>query len=334
MWYNFKMTKLVHTYIADVLGLEMLPPVPLGAFSELPYFLNDAFEFSSARIGGSEVVLAQPKVGVGEGVTDVAKKIASVADKLSTVVVYCPEALASYERRNLIQSKTPFIVPGNQMYLPSLGMDLREHFIQKRAERLEKLSPSTQGMLIFALLNMPTQDEWSPGSIGAALGYAPMTVSRAIRELKHADLMDVVAVGRQKFLRKLFGPQETWLRALPFLRSPVAKTVHMPIEVLDQYAPQRHLAGYSALAQWSMLAAPNTEVYAVPKGVALPAMVDAWRDIGEREGMVDVQLWRYETGIVDKGLTVDPLSLWLSLRTDKDARVQIALEELMDKVRW
>ncbi len=316
------------------MGLEMAPPVPLGALSELPYFLNDAFDFSSAQIGGAEVVLAQQKAGLGGRVADVAKKIASVADKLNIVVVYCPEALASYERRNLIKTKTPFIVPGNQMYLPSLGMDLREHFIRKRVEKLEKLSPSTQAMLIFTLLNMPTQEEWSPGDIGAALGYAPMTASRAIRELKHAGLMDVVAVGRQKFLRKLFDPQETWQRALPFLRSPVAKTVHMPMEILEHYAPQCRLAGYSALAQWSMLAAPNTGVYAVPKGATLPPMLDAWRDIGEREGMVDVQLWRYETGMLGKEPTVDPLSLWLSLRNDKDARVQIALEELMEKVRW
>ena len=63
-------------------------------------------------------------------------------------------------------------------------------------------------------------------------------------------------------------------------------------------------------------------------------MEPAWQDVGEREGMVDVQLWRYETGIVGKSLTVDPLSLWLSLRDDKDVRVQIALEELMEQVRW
>ena len=328
------MQKKIHKYINEVLGLDVVPPVHLGVLSELPYFLNDTFNFSSAKIGGAEVVFAQPKSGADERVGDVAKKIASVADKLKAVVVFCPEALASYERRNLIQSKTPFIVPGNQMYLPNLGMDLREHFLQKRAANLEKLSPSTQAMLIFVLLNMPTQEEWSPGDIGAALGYAPMTVSRAIRELKQAGLMDVIAMGRQKFLRKLFDPQETWQKALPLLRTPVAKTVHMPIEVLHRYAPLCRLAGYSALAQSSMLSAPNTGIYAVPKGLALPAMEPAWQDVGEREGMVDVQLWRYETGIVGKAITVDPLSLWLSLREDKDVRVQIALEELMEQVRW
>lgn len=324
----------LHAYVKDMLGLEVALPVPLGMLSELPYFLNDTFNFSSAKIGGAEVVLAQPKDGADERVGDIAKKIASVADKLKAVVVFCPEALASYERRNLIRSKTPFIVPGNQLYLPNLGMDLREHFLQRRAAKLKKLSPSTQAMLIFVLLNMPTQEEWSPGAIGAALGYAPMTVSRAIRELKQAGLMDVIAMGRQKFLRKLFDPQETWQKALPLLRTPVVKTVHMPTEVLNRYAPQCRLAGYSALAQSSMLSAPYTGIYAVPKGLALPAMEPAWQDVGEREGMVDVQLWRYETGIVGKSLTVDPLSLWLSLRDDKDVRVQIALEELMEQVRW
>ena len=43
-------------------------------------------------------------------------------------VVYVTEALASYERRHLIAKKVPFIVPGNQLYLPELGIDLRVPF--------------------------------------------------------------------------------------------------------------------------------------------------------------------------------------------------------------
>ena len=329
------MTKPIHKYVLDTLGVEMAPPVRLGAPSELPYLLNDTFDFFSAQIGGAPVVLARPKVAGGEAMSDIARKMRSVSDKLNAVVVLCPDALASYERRNLIQSRTPFIVPGNQMYLPNLGIDLREHFLQQRSVKQAKLSPSTQAMLIFALLNMPTQREWSPGDVGAAMGYAPMTVSRAIRELTHAGLMEVVPVGRQKFLRQCGELQQIWQRALPLLRTPVTKTVNMPAAVLERCEPHARLAGYSALADGSMLSAPTTRIYAVPKQRWSPMLAGSARDCADHnEHLVSVEIWQYETGILDNALTVDPLSLWLSLHDDKDDRVQIALDALMETVRW
>lgn len=39
-------------------------------------------------------------------------------------VVYVTTTLASYERKRLVQQKVPFIVPGNQLYLPELAIDL------------------------------------------------------------------------------------------------------------------------------------------------------------------------------------------------------------------
>ena len=35
----------------------------------------------------------------------------------------------------LVEQRVPFIVPGNQMYLPPLGLDFREHFRRLQAER-------------------------------------------------------------------------------------------------------------------------------------------------------------------------------------------------------
>ena len=46
-------------------------------------------------------------------------------------MVYVTGALASYERKRLIEQKVPFMVPGNQLYLPDLGIDLREYFRQR-----------------------------------------------------------------------------------------------------------------------------------------------------------------------------------------------------------
>ena len=67
-------------------------------------------------------------------------------------VVYVTEALASYERRHLIAKKVPFIVPGNQLFLPELGIDLREYFRGRAPTADVHLSPATQAVLIATLL--------------------------------------------------------------------------------------------------------------------------------------------------------------------------------------
>lgn len=66
-----------------------------------------------------------------------------------------------------------------------------------------RLSPSTQALLFWQLLNRPTQDDWSPSIDATKLSYSPMTATRAIRELVEAELAEVVLVGRSKHLRLL-----------------------------------------------------------------------------------------------------------------------------------
>jgi hypothetical protein len=49
---------------------------------------------------------------------------------------------------------------------------------------------------------------------------------------------------------------------------------------------------------------------------------------------IAVQVWRYEPGMQAKKKTVDPLSLWLSLRDNRDDRIQMALDEIKEKFLW
>lgn len=52
-------------------------------------------------------------------------------------VIYVRERITPYNRKRLIGQKVSFIVPGNQMYLPMMGIDLREHFRKVRGQPLE-----------------------------------------------------------------------------------------------------------------------------------------------------------------------------------------------------
>jgi len=327
------LTTAVRHYIHEVLGIAAPGVKPWARTDELPYYLRDAFQFSELELLGQPIVLAVGRAGRKYPLSDVRTWLTKVRDLAGQPAVYVTDALASYERRRLIEQKVPFIGPGNQLYLPDLGLDLREYF-RRRAPAAEALSPSAQAMLITALLRRPWEAEWLPSTVAVELGYTPMTLSRAVKELTGAGLASLHAEGRSRWLRMEGTPETVWERAKPVLRTPVRHTVW----VTGHSAPpnlQGRLAGLSALARYSMLADPQWPVYAITT-----ADWKAATDAGVRElpepvaGAQEWQVWGYSPALEPDAPTVDPLSLTLSLQDNADDRIQLALDELKGQLPW
>lgn len=322
-------------YLHDVLGIDAPGVKPWGRSSELPYFLRDAFQFSELELLGQSVVLAIRRAQAKQSLSEVRTWLDKVKALGGQPAVYVTDALASYERRRLIEQKVPFIVPGNQLYLPDLGLDLREYFRQRAPATGTALSPSAQAMLITVLLRQPWQSDWQPSKVAADLGYTPMTLSRAVKELTAAGLVTAYMVGRSRWLRMEHPPAQTWERAKPALRTPVRRTawVASAPEVIG-LRPSR-IAGLSALARCSMLTEPKWPVYAMA-AADWKAVTDAGvRELPEPEaGAQEWQLWSYSPALMPDATTVDPLSLTLSLQENGDDRIQIALDELNGQLPW
>jgi len=301
--------------------------------NELPHFLRDAFQFSEIELVGQPVVLAIRPAEAKQSLSEVRTLLDTVKSLAGQPAIYVTDALASYDRRRLIEQKVPFIVPGNQLYLPDLGLDLREYFRQ-RTSAAEVLSPSAQAMLIAALLRQPWQFDWQPSKVAVALGYTPMTLSRAVKELTAAGLATAYTVGRSRWLRMEHPPEQAWERAKPALRTPVKRTVWVAAHGIVAHRPSR-IAGLSALARYSMLTEPKWPVYAMT-AAAWKAATDAGvRELPEPEtGAQEWQLWSYSPALMPDATTVDPLSLTLSLQDNADDRIQLALDELKGQLPW
>lgn len=320
-------------YLHEVLGIEAPAVKPWARANELPYFLRDAFQFGELELLGQPLVLAIGRAQAKQSLSEVRTWLDKVQALAGQPAVYVTDALASYDRRRLIEQKVPFIVPGNQLYLPDLGLDLREYFRQ-RALATEALSPSAQAMLITALLRQPWQSDWQPSEIAVALGYTPMTQSRAVKELTAAGLATAYTVGRSRWLRMELPPEQVWERAKPALRTPVRRTVWVAAHGTVARRPGR-LAGLSALARYSMLTEPKWPVFALTAADWKAATDAGVRELPEPEaGAQEWQLWSYSPALVPDANTVDPLSLTLSLQENADDRIQLALDELKGQLPW
>lgn len=319
----------IEKYLQDVLGITAAVR-PWPARERLPFYLQSAYRLAAIDILGKPYVLMQT-AGEDRSAAEVRKHLDRLAELAGAVGIYVVPALSSFERKRLIQQRVPFIVPSNQLYLPDLGIDLREYFRRSLAPA-GSLSPATQAVLISTLLR-PWQAEMHPAAIGEQLGYTPMTVSRAVRELAAANLADVVGIGRERWLRFADDPRAVWQQALPLLRSPVRRTEWAAPEPF--ILQQARLAGESALAARTLLAEPAQPVYAVSAEAWKLAQRRGVRPLPPREpGAYQWQIWRYSPALESDRPVVDPLSLILSLREESDERIGLALEELEEQLPW
>lgn len=320
-------------YLHDVLG----PNPHIGGWkgqTKTPYYLKDAFEFRELTLLGRKLLLAIEQRKNGIPPASVRDQIAALERIAEMPVVYVTKALASYERKRLVHQKVPFIVPGNQLYLPELAIDLREYFRRRVTAPTAAFSPSTQAMLITALLRSPWNPLWQPGEAAATLGYTAMTVSRAVKELAEADIGQIRRELRARSLYFAGATAEVWEKAQPFLRSPVKRVVRtLPARAL--HPSETLVAGLSALAGQTNLAEPPWPVRAVTSRQWLSATRAGLAILPEPEsGSIEWQVWTYDPALGTSRKVVDPLSLTLSLQSESDERVQLALEELKEHYPW
>lgn len=323
----------VHAYLHEILGIAPRFRAWPGA-GKLPYFLQDSFEVRELKVLDRQMLLAIDKRPEKQGLANVRGQMDKLRQLAGIPVVYVTGALASYERKRLIDQKVPFLVPGNQLYLPDLGIDLREYFRKPPAAPDTALSPATQAMLITVLLRQPWSGQWQPAEVVRDLGYTAMTLSRAVKELTVTGIATLRTEGRARWLHTECSAAETWERAQPLLRSPIKRRFWAK-PIPNWKPPHVKLAGLSALARYSMLSEPQWSSYAVSPAQWKAATQDGVETLPEPlPGACEWELWHYNPALFPGSDAVDPLSLTLSLQGNTDERVQLALDELKERFPW
>lgn len=317
-------------YLHEVLGIETSVR-PWAQAARLPFYLQDQYTFYSATLCERPCVFMVAREN-SDTPAQIRKHWQTVTTHADAHVIYVVEEILSYNRKRLIEQKVPFVVPGKQLYLPFLAIDLREQFKVSAPTRRRFLSPAAQVVLLRAIYRRDVEGS-SAKVLAQRLGYSGMTMTRAVNELADFRFAELEWNGREKCLRIEKTPRELWQLALPHLQNPVKKTTWIKP---DNFEGPAQIAGESALAEYTNIAEP------VIRTVALAA--SAWTAIknqfhieevpqAERD-CLRVQLWHYGPEIISTGPCVDKLSLWLSLQNIDDIRVEMALAEMMESLEW
>lgn len=317
-------------YLLDTLGIAVKLSKPTNPGS-LPFFLQDIYDVFQIRLLNEEFIILASKNDSELTPATINKHIDIVSQQLKMKAVFVHSTISSFNRKRLIEHKVPFVIPGNQMYIPDLGIDLREYFI-KRKSKTVILGPSTQAVILYALTQTMIEP-LNPTQLAEALGYSRMAMTRSLDEIESAELAEVSVVGRKRLVYFDKNRRELWEKALPHLKTPVRENVWLKAMIDELPVCQ---AGLTALACYSMLTPPKRQVYA--------SFVKDWKDIKRKypheiisypdEAEYELEVWSYSPCLFANGKIVDPFSLYLSLRDIKDERVESAIENMMEGIEW
>ncbi len=219
-----------------------------------------------------------------------------------------------------MQRKVPFVIPGRQVYLPFMAIVLSE-FGTKKQRTFESVGNAGQILFLKWLNNQSLG--FGIAEAMEATGFTKPTVIRAFDELEFFGAAR--RQGKERRLLFLGDRSAQWEDIRDRLHSPCRRIVGV------EKLPRGLVAvpsGTEALAMRSMLNPPEwREVAAFHTDYSRLRQAE----IPLADAPVRLELWNYPPFAISDG-GVDPFSLWLALKDDKDDRVQLCLDEMMKEV--
>ena len=111
-------------YLHNTLGVAV-KTAPWNGVGHLPPVLRERYKFAKEELLGLPILLMIDTGAEEQAPVAVRKHMEMLRPKQEAELIYVRGRVTTYNRKRLIEQKVPFIVPGNQMYLPMLAIDLR-----------------------------------------------------------------------------------------------------------------------------------------------------------------------------------------------------------------
>jgi hypothetical protein len=330
-----KLRRTAEGYARDAFDVGLtLEPVQLSA---LPYYIADRYRLWRGEMFGRACLFMGVRPAENpEGLGELARHREVVLKQSpANLLILLLEGLTPRRRKKLIADRIAFMVPGAQLFIPELLLELRDGRVAKAPmmRAPERFSPTAQLVVIAALLQQEVAGA-NATMLARRFGVAVMSMGRAFDELQAAGIADASRVGRERTLHMKAEGQALWRDVERYLQSPVRKVRRVVIPYPERFPGL--VAGESALARYTALAPPRVQTLAVA-GADWNRLVrefdlrDAEPGYGEGD---DVQTWTYDPAVLAERQVVDRLSLYLSVRDHSDERVAQAAEQLLESLPW
>jgi len=300
-----------------------LSPMKIEELKGIPIDTKLKFQFYRTTFNENAFCLLETKKEENHASIDCLKLAERLKDILHLPVVFLFRNLLFVERNRLIDRGVYFIVSGKFAFLPFLIINYKET-THKKAEGLSSVA---QYIMLYHL-QIDNMSGLSMADMESKLPYTYVTISRAFKNLEELHLCKI-EIDENRVKRIFFEgtKKEVWERSLPYLKNPIKKKLYCDDIVTDLPFTE---GGITALAHYTSLNPNGTKTYVMDaKGYKDLQHNSIFVNQNDVEGNICIEIWNYPPL---HQYYADPLSLYLTLRDDRDPRTEKELELMINKL--
>lgn len=309
-------------FIEKILGIKVFRK-HWDKNTSIPYFLSGRYGIEKVLLDQYPCLFIRPLNGL-DAVSSIKKHIKKLQEIESISVVLELENISHHRMQSFIDEKIPFVVSGKLLFLPFIGAYIQERF-SPMVKIIEKIQPSTQLLLFYFIYNK-SKPLYTNLAI-EKLGFSPMTITRAVRQLEETGLVTVTKNGVNKIIASNLTGRKLFEKAKPYLINPIRRKVYIGKSDLNTHMAK---AGILALSEMTMLNPSFLNTYAIESQYT--SGLKTLNELFDAQNQVELELWKYDPLIFGSNGCVDPLSLSMTLSDETDERVELMIEELLNKL--
>ncbi len=298
----------------------------------LPIYLTARRSFFRLSYNNMEFILVCLPKDEKYGVIAFEKQEKLISEKYGMPVAFGFQNLSKLQRDGLIAKNIPFISDSGQLYLPFLGIALRNQFAHMKKSKADKMMPATQALFLY-LLYRHNNILVMKKDAAEAIAVTRTSLTRASEQLEEMGLISQKKMGKEYLMQTEGSGIDLYRKAKPYLINPVQSVVTVEDDSMKYFSYP--IAGESALAEITMLSRPTIPVCAVWKNdIKMDEIseIDIRWDIYSKP--IQLQLWKYKPELFAKNDRVDPVSLAMSFENNVDERIEGAIEEYLEEYQW
>ena len=293
--------------------------------NSLPLYLRNGYELCLVVISGIKCLFAQPKES--QNLTVLRKQITQLKKITSFDCVLCLDNARVYTKEKMLAEGIPFIIAGQQIYLPFVGVALSKKGMRDIPEK-DEISFITQKLLLTAVYK-----GWKNITLTEAakfLDVSKMSVTRCFDEIQALGLPLIMTERKMRRFQWDGKRLELWNTIQPVLRNPVIRQYRLAEGI---HLANAKLGGMSAVCHYSMLDDNSYKTYAINKEAEKQINTKKLKFVPDNENAsMVVQVMGYGIAYNDS-IAIDPLTAVLTL-TDiekSDPRVETETDNILEE---
>ena len=323
-------------YFQQILGVQLeIQELESEQLNKLPFVFKSNFKFYSTTFRNHQLILLELNKEDTFNANQLRKQVVEIQKKIEKRIIIVTDNITTINRKRLIENRISFIIPGKQMFMSELLIDLQDFEKDKAFKKSVLLLPSAQLILLYQILHKEDNlSQYTFKELAEKFEYTQMGITKAIENLKRLAIVKVEGTKEKNIIFEK-DILKIWKDSERFLINPIFKTVY-----IDEKPKGLLKSNTTALEEYTDMNPSSIEYFALEKKQFYELEKNNQLvNLNSENGNYALEVWKYNPELLTKGITkknnVDPLSLYLSLKDGFiDELTDMALDQIIEKYVW